>query len=144
MTKNIETKPATAHTPGPWLISARQPAPLPIEICEPGSGLIVAQIPFKLRDGKQICYNEDQTQAQAEANATFIAAAPDLLAACEAAQGWLMFLATYHTDAFEKLQQLNAAIAKARGQTPRSDGCTCPADGSGAVKPCPVHPGVCL
>ena len=48
------------------------------------------------------------------------------------------------SDAKTKAAQANAKKGGWRNRPPRKDGCTCPADNSGATRPCPVHPGVFL
>ena len=55
----------------------------------------------------------DKTRAEAETNARLIAAAPDLLEACEMALGELNLI--YAAD-YEIQKQLKAAIAKARSE----------------------------
>ena len=93
-----------AHTPGPWVAV---PGQSPIVIRE--ARFIVCTIPGPW--GNEWC----------EANARLIAAAPDLLEACEAALTWVA-VATPREDAHpaavnhaNDLACLRAAIAKARG-----------------------------
>ena len=52
------------------------------------------------------------------ANSWLIAAAPDLLAACEAAYAWMLYLVDDMVAPDERivLEKLSAAIAKARGE----------------------------
>lgn len=80
------------HTPGPWV--ARR--------C--GSGWAID-------------FNEDQEQVvdhvYEQADANLIAAAPDLLNACQQAREFLKSIAN-NTD---ELDALDAAIAKARGES---------------------------
>jgi len=94
-----EGSKATTHTPGPWY-------------CKPTAG-----------DHDFLIYPEGPGNAIAivrdfdEANARLIAAAPELLAACEVAQDALM-AALPHADRirdilFPALREAQAAIAKA-------------------------------
>jgi hypothetical protein len=111
------------HTPGPWIVdvdkqggdwvyNVRTAAPH-----NPAGGA-----------GKHIAVCNKQMQARGEDNASLVAAAPDLLAACEAAtklHGFVESLERKVDDdcaqilraADAILEQLRAAIAKARGTT---------------------------
>ncbi|MFO0447419.1 MAG: hypothetical protein ACK52I_01800 [Pseudomonadota bacterium] len=86
----------TKHTPGPWKRSYRNIT---------ANGVIVARV-LPAEGGPE----------QEAANARLIAAAPDLLAACEAVERWWNEHAiegTPETDAFCTLAR--AAIAAAKG-----------------------------
>ena len=100
------------HTPGPWH---------PVRItCVKGTAFgIEAEGPYRgeiasLQDAEHI---EGITGAETEANASLIAAAPDLLAACEAA---LIAIHCGVTEAQKRhrLKLLREAIAKAKGVRP--------------------------
>ncbi len=88
-----------AHTPGPW-------------VTRPGDGCaeIYAGEPRDL-----VCTVEGGTQQSDMANATLIAAAPDLLAAMRALGDFI------HQDEYplpaDLLEQCSAAIAKAEGRS---------------------------
>jgi len=100
-------------TPGPWVLNIRASM-------GGATGEIVAEIepPNSARD-----YRGDITRLQScchiggigheelTANAKLIAAAPDLYAALEMAQLWLS------VDGRFDMQGINAALAKARGET---------------------------
>jgi hypothetical protein len=99
------------HTPGPWTIR------------EPG------YIEAKTRKGHSVylvgyAYNLEIARAcergEVEANARLIAAAPELLAACEAAKPLLAMWARHagSPSAGEALGKITAAIAKATGAAP--------------------------
>jgi len=107
------------HTPGPWTISGQlingAPEPRPNPKVKPYPHTVTA-----------VCWNFDGDRGAtgdlpwpiAEANARLIAAAPELLEACRAAQNWLR---EYHTQngspmdegIFGLDDQLVAAIARA-------------------------------
>lgn len=59
------------HTPGPWRFIANHPGCIPAFDIRDAEGMMVAYL------------GHTRTPGQAEANARLIAAAPDLLAACE-------------------------------------------------------------
>ncbi len=111
----MATETTTKHTPGPWAVCTwASHMPLsgwPSEVCaDDGEG-----------DGTTICmfYKVDLydfDRAAVEANARLIAAAPDLLAACEAALDELeYFHEPQMTGTSGIIRDLRAAIAKARG-----------------------------
>lgn len=86
------------HTPGPWVVTrGGQSEPFSIEASTRTVALVKS------------CRNE------ADANARLIAAAPDLLAACEAMLAHRFCFAT-QKEAESGFAQARAAIAKARGQ----------------------------
>jgi hypothetical protein len=92
------------HTPGPWEIVGMKKEPQTV-------GAIVSYHSY--RDGKYVCgmsvciYGEE-----AEANARLIAAAPDLLAACERALEKLNLIGGLPAT----IRVLQEAISKAKGE----------------------------
>lgn len=103
-----------SHTPGPWEVEIH--ANGCVFITSPNtssSGGDIADLYHTILDafdGQQIV-----TKQNAEANAHLIAAAPDLLEACEEAVEQLWHLAKdKQTNPWVK--QLRAAIAKAKGE----------------------------
>lgn len=97
------------HTPGPWTIER-----MPIQSCG-GSNTCYKIGPF------QACIYDDWrprevgiSENENSANARLIAAAPDLLAACEAAVVW-MDAPEWRREKPRILAMANAAIAKANG-----------------------------
>ena len=94
-----------AHTPGPW-----KPTP---------DGDIVYAT-----NGKQVCYPLSGLDGEREANAQLIAAAPELLAACEVLlSGWDKDAACGGNqlapeEKWNLMAQAERAIAKAKGVTP--------------------------
>jgi len=84
-----------AHTKGPWLAAARPSSFVGWPVVSPSDM------------GRSVC-NVTTGHDQSEANARLIAAAPDLLAAC---QSWLEEVEG--TYPFESLAPTRAAIAKA-------------------------------
>ena len=94
-------KTKTEHTPGPWRIWLDMDPKQPVEIVGMESDFIATVA---------------MENTQARANAHLIAAAPELLAACEFAE--LVFRKPADTNPeaeIKALGQLRAAIAKARG-----------------------------
>ncbi len=104
----------TTHSPGPWHIGQTNPTDncIPIRSDAPNSnkrGFVAHVDPVSPnRDGNQ------------DANARLIAAAPDLLAALEAAASRLSYLnnALPQPRIWPELAQAEAAIARARGESP--------------------------
>lgn len=93
--------PEVAHTPGPWR----------------NAGLVGSGIWIKASKQIAVVYGP-RINASAEANARLIAAAPDLLAACEAILAALNSgdVAIGRLDPIEDEEpRLRAAVAKARG-----------------------------
>lgn len=88
------------HTPGPWRL---EPSWL-----ETDNPYVVAD------NGKIFPYVEFVADVALEADARLIAAAPELLAACEMALLDMRYYATVHG---ESITALEAAIAKAKGET---------------------------
>ena len=89
------------HTPGPWHIEKRHDG-VPFGISSPAT---------MKHDCDVLCKMPSQSEMDAKtiiANANLIAAAPDLLAACQAVLYWV--------DSAELFLQLYAAIDKAEGK----------------------------
>ena len=99
----------TKHTPGPW---ADHDASCTFEVheIEDGYGRTIATLDqfHHLEDG-------DWRREEVIANARLIAAAPDLLVACEAARNLIEITITYEAEESHAWQLLSAAIAKAKG-----------------------------
>jgi len=97
------------HTPGPWKVKDELP-----------DGDIYI-LPESRVDGNSICRMDDDAPEQMLANAALIAAAPDLLAACE---GMIDLCKTlllkdcgfYSPDNNGYIQTARWAIAKAKGE----------------------------
>jgi hypothetical protein len=92
------------HTPGPWFAL---------------SGGFVSQSVGPNWYSKMVCRTQNEISEDGAANARLIAAAPELLAACEAAHKSLFAIGTAQemTDlVYSVKRQLAAAIAKARGK----------------------------
>ncbi|GEM_PF-2342965 len=111
MAKANETSPATAsaHTEGPWTIINRDAA-------EPRIGGWLRPNEFGL---VATVANETDGTAERQANARLIAAAPDLLEACEAALWDLTFDAPEAWED-EATRILRRAIDGAKGEEPSS------------------------
>ena len=92
------------HTPGPWTFELNDSIGLWMIGCASDYNFASVYIDANLPDGFQ------GVPAIAQANARLIAAAPDLLAACEA-------MLDDHTTNGEAWLMLKAAIAKAKGET---------------------------
>ena len=88
------------HTPGPWEVEGIGQVIVP---ARPPAWRTLADV-----------YGEHGDEEQADADAHLIAAAPDLLAACEMALLDVRYYATVHG---ESITVLEAAIAKAKGET---------------------------
>lgn len=116
----MDTVKTPKHTPGPWNVehipgidmgaTAEITAP-----CEDGGtpfdgrSIIVAQV-WKTNDETR--WSDDET---AQANARLMAAAPDLLAACNAALAYLDA-----EDSAGLVAEIAAAVARAEGRTETS------------------------
>jgi hypothetical protein len=106
--KGFDMKPK--HTPGPWRVGSWYDGRLPIVVADLADRSIIAELTGAKRAH--------------EANAHLIAAAPDLLEALEGAQKALRkalpFLPADSESIFcgEWLDEINAAIAKAKGERP--------------------------
>ena len=86
------------HTPGPW-----------IALRERTAGTFFNSYAIMQRD-EIIAHTTTDIGAKTEADARLIAAAPDLLAACEA------LVAGWEHNLTEPMALVRAAIAKARGE----------------------------
>lgn len=98
----------SGHTPGPWKISAECQTIIIDDRSPFGNGVLIAS-----------CMGNDHsgfyaTASQANANASLIAAAPELLEACKSALDWLQGWES--AEPFSAT--LRAAIAKATGDQP--------------------------
>lgn len=89
----------SAHTPGPWRVGTSEDA---IDTGEPGQEFVV---------------HADLRTERGAANAALIAAAPDLLAACEEMVRTLVVSDSkkFQADRYAAFEAARAAIAKARG-----------------------------
>lgn len=103
------------HTPGPWFIVGHE-KPVTTVLCgDPDDPEIVCYL--EGNDPMLICNRPDGTDYDLlEANARLIAAAPDLLTACEAAVLWISLFGARAQSTFggvdEMSVRLRAAIAK--------------------------------
>jgi hypothetical protein len=102
------------HTPGPWHI-------IEAESQEGYAELVVTSTHNAVGlDDDVGCFvygGTDDLQKVKRANARLIAAAPDLLAALEAALPWMMNISVEHGFAADVLDDMRLAIAKAMGTT---------------------------
>lgn len=101
----------TEHTPGPWRVGAAGPNGCLTVGTE--RGLMTAMVAHSI--------NSPNQEKQARADASLIAAAPDLLAAAEGVLPWLAGINTKGDPAMvdaltDVYMQLAAAIKKAKGQ----------------------------
>jgi hypothetical protein len=100
------------HTPGPWVLERMR---LPPRARDRRCGFVVNgpdltdDLPVRVCDLR--APRGMDGFGEAEANAHLIAAAPELLAACEAALNAMI----YHGVAFAERDTVLAAIAKAKG-----------------------------
>jgi hypothetical protein len=94
----------TKHTPGPWILDFPHPG-------TDGESLVSPSYHF-VDAGKGYYPNGfGLSLVASEADARLIAAAPELLEALEMAQLWLDYDGRYD------MQKINAAIAKAKGES---------------------------
>ena len=102
------------HTPGPWIVASDgckvlQLTPVDIDEQKPCPVVVDCASGYFAMD-----YDE------ANANAALIAAAPDLLAALEIAEGRLMCIDAQKLDTVARnddvIDRIRAAIARARGE----------------------------
>ncbi len=91
----------TKHTPGPWHYAECQMGAPSIDTAI--GDLFTSVLPLE----------------EERANVRLMAAAPDLLAALEAAHGYLVMFGTDHGDHIRSV--CRAAIAKAKGQSSSTD-----------------------
>lgn len=102
---------AMKHTPGPWHDQCASMCDCSLVVT--GCGITIC----KLRDGSERSYDDED--ATAMANASLIAAAPDLLEACRQMlmQMEIRFGTTTQADEFEiaAMDDARAAIGKAEG-----------------------------
>lgn len=94
------------HTPGPWAVNTRQ------------GSRCVCIVQAEDNDWDNVCVNARDTYPRElmRDDACLIAAAPDLLVACEAALPIVCSRIEYPGDPCEKIADgIRAAIAKARG-----------------------------
>lgn len=113
---------AAKHTPGPWRVveSTRiYDDTCSIEGAERRVALVPADDTKEIEDGAIV----ESLSREAKANAALIAAAPDLLAALERAEGWVLGSHGEHNvggkcdcDRCETVRDVRAALAKARGE----------------------------
>lgn len=97
-----------SHTPGPWKFGGRASR----EVFESDTGRVVCKIHFaKIEALTNINFNQESL-----ANAGVIAAAPALLAACEAAFERLTDNDMMALGSYPLTVQLKAAIAAAKGE----------------------------
>ena len=98
----------SGHTAGPWTISRH---------C---STLVIAERrTIATTGGEQSNIDREQVDAENQANARLVAAAPELLVACKAALPLLIEKANDNDPAAGYMSlELEAAIAKAEGRTP--------------------------
>lgn len=103
---------AAKHTPGPWFARIRGPVAAGI-FHEDANGPLIASVPENYITSD----NQEVLDAEGQANARLIAAAPDLLAACEGALR-LLAKCDVQIDArygVPEVRALMASIAKAKG-----------------------------
>lgn len=113
----MTTTTQTTHTPGPWVIHEWGIGDSVIEVNGP-DGAQIAEIDT-LRESTET--EHVRASGEHRANARLIAAAPDLLAACKAADGAFDRIEAQGADgdseawkmAFAAWQNVRAAIAKA-------------------------------
>lgn len=103
----------TKHTPAPWRV-ARRPA---------SDGAEVRAIASVAWCGTAASFGTKETQVidadEAYANACLVAAAPDLLAACEALAEWWHTHGIEGTSATDEIAAMaRRAVAKAKGEKP--------------------------
>lgn len=94
----------TKHTPGPWLVSPFKAVVITGEFGKDGDFLPVAAMLWP---------TDERSEAETYANAHLIAAAPDLYAACAAAEEYLSCVLE---GAAEVREACTAALRKARGE----------------------------
>jgi hypothetical protein len=95
----------TSHTPGPWSLLAN-------EVISK-SGDVIADV----TGGEGNRFIDDEDNAECQANAHLIAAAPDLLAALEYALEFLTANDDGEEDVVNRIASAKAAIAKAKNSS---------------------------
>lgn len=105
------------HTPGPWTVVKLRHCQA-IEVSgDTNSRICTLWDHHSFQD--QPCgsiESQDKTQAEIDANARIIAAAPELLAACKSMSAWDTETAISHPGSFTAaMQMIRAAIAKSEG-----------------------------
>lgn len=99
----------TEHTPGPWFLDSAPDVDLPNHVgISSDKHDLLAQVVWKMED--------DERTPMCEANASLIAAAPDLLAAAYRAASALESVSYYDPSITSALAVARAAIAKATGE----------------------------
>ena len=97
------------HTPGPWHTDGT-------------AGFEALEVRSNDRRIAKSLYHRGSEDREADANARLIAAAPDLLAACKAARRALQAADSRgFISAVYEIEQLEIAIAKARGRPPKKE-----------------------
>lgn len=100
------------HTPGPWLREELFVYALHHNgDYRKGEPLLVNRFSASI----QACQSQGGTMGEAEANASLISAAPDLLEALEGAHAILSLMGV-NLEAHEEGRRIIAAIAKAKGE----------------------------
>lgn len=92
------------HTPMPWAVN---PAKAQVDAFAGGTPLPVCQLLWP---------TDERSEAETEANARLIAAAPDLLAALVAADAFISYHTRLQEEAPACLDLIRVAIAKARSE----------------------------
>lgn len=111
------------HTPGPWTQWKDHAAVFAgVEENERGTLSGKHLVEICRCEGDDVGEDDDEGEAIAKANARLIAAAPDLLAACEAHHEYMLDLcggkvdtSALHPNAIANWESIRAAIAKAKG-----------------------------
>ncbi len=106
------------HTPGPWVFDGSGIHKEAVTMVEFGLEIHVQRIAaIYVADDFEFTSSEaeERFQAEAEANAHLIAAAPDLLAACESVIARISDPSVDREKDDESLRLLRAAIARAKG-----------------------------
>jgi hypothetical protein len=93
------------HTPGPWAV---HPSKARVDAFVGGAPLPVCELLWP---------TDQRSEAETEANARLIAAAPELLAACKAML--VLLIPKFEHEPmkyFSEIQQIEAALSKAEGR----------------------------
>jgi hypothetical protein len=97
------------HTPGPWLFRGKSSSVHEQPKNKPGEKYAYGKQIFRFRD------DDDEAAGISDEDLALILAAPDMLAALEAALTFLVVAGTDHAEPMRVV--LRAAIKKARGAT---------------------------